>query len=115
MRVICEDRCMLKEAATTRSRRSQIFFKIDVPKNFAIFTGKHLRWSWSSFFHRTFQMAASALRVIPDVLIFVNIEIVGKLKYTNGLQLGTSLKSDLLHRYLLFPFFVGTSILNIFI
>ena len=69
----------------------------------------------NSFSHRTSQVAASALRVIPDVVIFVNMEIVGKLKYTNGLQLGTSLKSDLLHRYLLFPFFAGTSILNIFI
>ena len=50
-----------------------------------------------------------------ELPIFINIEIVGKLKYTNGLQLVTSLKSELLHRYLLFPFFAGTSILNIFI
>ena len=28
-----------------RSSRSQMFFKISVLKNFAIFTGKHLRWS----------------------------------------------------------------------
>ena len=28
-----------------RSSRSQMFFKIDVLKNFAIFTGKHLCWS----------------------------------------------------------------------
>ena len=28
-----------------RCTRSQIFFKIDVLKNFAIFTGKHLCWS----------------------------------------------------------------------
>ena len=28
-----------------RSRRSQMFFKIGVPENFAIFTGKHLCWS----------------------------------------------------------------------
>ena len=28
-----------------RSSRSQMFFKIGVLKNFAIFTGKHLRWS----------------------------------------------------------------------
>ena len=27
-----------------------MFFKIDVPKNFAIFTGKHL--SWSLFFKK---------------------------------------------------------------
>ena len=28
-----------------RSSRSEIFFKIGALKNFAIFTGKHLRWS----------------------------------------------------------------------
>ena len=37
-------------------------------------------------------------------LIFINIEIIGNLKYTSGLQLVTSLKSELLHRYLLFLF-----------
>ena len=67
-------------------------------------------------FHRTSQVAASALEIIPEhkILIFINIEIVEKLKYTNGLQLVTSFKSELLHRYFLFPFFPGTSILNIF-
>ena len=45
MRVICEDRFMLKEAATTRSSRLQMLFKIGVLKNFAIFTGKHPCWS----------------------------------------------------------------------
>ena len=29
-----------------RSSRSQMFFKIGVPKNFANFTGKHLPWSF---------------------------------------------------------------------
>ena len=42
-------------------------------------------------------------------LIFINIEVVGKLKYTSGLQPVTSLKSELLHRYLLFLFFARTS------
>ena len=28
-----------------KSSRSQLFFKIGVHKNFANFTGKHLRWS----------------------------------------------------------------------
>ena len=28
-----------------RSRCSQMFFKIDIPKNFTIFTGKHLHWT----------------------------------------------------------------------
>ena len=51
-------------------------FEIGVLKNFAIFTGKHM-------------------------------------KYTNGLQLVT-FKSELLHRYLLFPFLAGTSISNMF-
>ena len=45
VRVIPDDRYMLKEAATARNRRSQILFKIGVPKNFAIFTGKHPCWS----------------------------------------------------------------------
>ena len=43
VKVIRKDRCMLIEAATTRSSRSQMLFKIGVLKNFAIFTGKH-RW-----------------------------------------------------------------------
>ena len=45
-------------------------------------------------------------------LIFINIEIVGKLKYTNGLQPVSSLKSELLHSCLLFLFLAGTSILR---
>ena len=45
VRVIRENSCMLKEAATTRSKRLQIFFKIGVLKNFAIFTEKHPYWS----------------------------------------------------------------------
>ena len=40
-----------------------------------------------------------------ELPIFINIEIVGKLKCTNGLQLVTSLKSEFNHR---------TSILSIF-
>ena len=40
------------------------------------------------------------------------MEIVGKLKYTNGLHIIPSLKSELLRRYILFPFFGGTSISN---
>ena len=44
VRVTREDRCMLKEAATTRRSRSQMLFKIGVLKNFAIFTGKHPCW-----------------------------------------------------------------------
>ena len=43
---------------------------------------------------------------------FINIEVVGKLKYTNDLQPVTSLKNEVLHRYLLFSFFAGTSILR---
>ena len=38
-------------------------------------------------------------------LIFVNIESVGNLKYTSDLQPVTSLKNELLRRYLLFLFF----------
>ena len=45
VRVICENSCMLKEAATTRSNRSLLFCKIGVLKNFAISTGKHPCWS----------------------------------------------------------------------
>ena len=37
-------------------------------------------------------------------LIFINIEIVGNLKYTSGLQPVTSLKSELLRGHLLFLF-----------
>ena len=37
-------------------------------------------------------------------LIFINIQIVVNLKYTNGLQPLTSLKSELLHRYYSFSF-----------
>ena len=45
VRVIRKNRCMLKEASTTRSSRSQMLFKKGVLKNFTIFTGKHLCWS----------------------------------------------------------------------
>ena len=45
VRVIREKRCMLKEAATTRSSRLQISFKIGVCKKFAILTAKHSSWS----------------------------------------------------------------------
>ena len=38
--------------------RSQMFFKIGVLRNFAIFTGKHLRWS---HFHRTRPVAGDIL------------------------------------------------------
>ena len=51
----------------------------------------------------------AATEVIPGkemLLIFIIIEIVEKLKYTNGLQPVTSLKSGLRHRYLLFSFFL---------
>ena len=55
------------------------------------------------------------LRTLPEkemFLNFINKEIVEKLKYTNGSESITSLKSELLHRYLLFLFFAGTSILR---
>ena len=45
VRVTREDRCMLKEAATTRRSCLQMLFKIGVLENFAIFTGKHRCWS----------------------------------------------------------------------
>ena len=38
------------------------------------------------------------------LLIFINIEVAGNLKYTSGLQPVTSLKSELLRSYLLFLF-----------
>ena len=41
------------------SSRSQIFFKIPVLKNFAIFTGKNLCWPLHTFFYRTPTLAAS--------------------------------------------------------
>ena len=44
-----------------RSSRSQMFFKIGVPKNFAIFTGKHLFWPLQAFFYRTPAVADSRL------------------------------------------------------
>ena len=53
------------------------------------------------------------MRVIPEkemFLNFINVEVVGKLQYPNELQRVTSLKSELLHKYLLFPFFAGASI-----
>lgn len=43
------------------------------------------------------------------------MEVVEKLENTNGLQPVTSIESELVRRYLLFPFFVGTSILNVYI
>ena len=43
------------------------------------------------------------------------MEVVEKLENTNGLQPLTSIESELVRRYLLFPFFVGTSILNVYI
>ena len=55
-------------AVLSRSSRSQIIFEIDILKNFAILTGKHLCWSLfliklrnfqEQFFYRTFPVAAS--------------------------------------------------------
>ena len=45
-------------------------------------------------------------------LIFINVEIAEKLEYISGLQPVTSLKSELLHRYLMFLFFARTSLLK---
>ena len=39
--------------------RSQMFFKIGVLKNFAMFTGKHLCWPLQTFFYRAPAVAAS--------------------------------------------------------
>ena len=44
VRVIRENSCMLKEAATTRSSGSQMLLKIGLLKIFAIFIGKHACW-----------------------------------------------------------------------
>ena len=55
------------------------------------------------------------MRVIPEkemFLIFINIEIVGKLLYTDSPQPETSLKSKLHLRYLTFAFFARTTILR---
>ena len=48
------------------------------------------------------------------LLLHCELSLKIKLKYTNGLQLVTSVKSELLHRCFLFPFFAVTSILNTF-
>ena len=83
---LVENQCL-----PSRTSRSQMFFKVDVLKSYAIFTRKHLRWSLffkkfqsfrpatlketpakvfsceyckifkNSFFHRTLPVAASAL------------------------------------------------------
>ena len=42
---------LVTEVLIFRSSRSQMFFKIGFLKNFAIFTGKHLRWSLQAFFY----------------------------------------------------------------
>ena len=47
------------EVLIFRSSRSQMFFKIGVLKNFAIFTGKNLCWPLHTFFYRTPTLAAS--------------------------------------------------------
>ena len=39
--------------------RSQMFFKIGVLKNFAMFTGKHLCWPLQTFFYRAPTVVAS--------------------------------------------------------
>ena len=39
------NRKLLNMCLKSRNSRSQLFFKIDVLKNFAIFTGKHLSWN----------------------------------------------------------------------
>ena len=50
-----------------RTSRSQMFFKIGVLRNFAIFTGKHMCWSLfliqniTKFFYRTPPVTASVL------------------------------------------------------
>ena len=36
----------IKKHFQSKRNRSQMFFKIDVLKNFAMFTGKHLYWSY---------------------------------------------------------------------
>ena len=42
-----------------RSSCSQMFFKVGVLKNFAIFPGIHLCWPWQAFFYRTPTVVAS--------------------------------------------------------
>ena len=56
----------LQQKSFLRRSRSQMFFKIGVPKNFANFTGKHLCWSLFltklltfPFFYRTPPVTAS--------------------------------------------------------
>ena len=36
-----------------------MFFKIDVLKNFELFTGKHQYWPLQAFFYRTYMVAVS--------------------------------------------------------
>ena len=47
------------EVLIFRSSRSPLFFKMDVLKNFATFTVKHLCWPMQAFFDRTPRVAAS--------------------------------------------------------
>ena len=44
---LCCGKCdvFLRNPEKHRSSRSEMFFKISVPENFTIFTGKHLCWS----------------------------------------------------------------------
>ena len=76
----------LFQKSTSRSSRSQIFFKICAPKNFATFTGKHPCWSLQQalsceiceifqnpFFYRTPSVAASKLFIIINIIIIIVI------------------------------------------
>ena len=54
------NRKLLNMCLKSRNSRSQLFFKIDVLKNFAIFTGKHLSWNLFLIKQQAFSRAAAS-------------------------------------------------------
>ena len=63
------------EVLIFRSSRSPLFFKMDLLKNFATFTVKHLCWPMQAFFDRTPRVAASGFSR-QQILFFFQLNLV---------------------------------------
>ena len=66
------------EVLIFRSSRSPLFFKMDVLKNFATFTVKHLCWPMQAFFDRTPRVAASGFSRQQILFFQLNLVLIAE-------------------------------------
>ena len=89
-----------------RSSRAQMFFKISVLKNFALFTGKHLCWPLQAFIYRAPRVAASGFsrQQIPlfswiwNSLLTV-VQVFAPNSFENTVKLELFCKKDILRNF----------------